>query len=147
MVQISKWQVAVAISGGLILISITLFFTVKPKIQSNRARVWFFAIGLVLSVGISVAFSFTVNEVLAGITLYVGVVYFTFMLEFVSEYTGFVSKSLTFKEALSRKKTAKEFCLEDNLKGGKETFIKSLKAHYEFFMIMQIPISNLSKLH
>ncbi len=131
----------------MLLFSLTIYLTLKSKFKSNKVRITVFAVGFLLSVGVSVGFSSTVNEALAGVTLYVAIVYFTFMMSFVREYVTLVSKHLTQKEAHARRKTAKEYCLKDELKGGPMTFSASVRAHYEFFMVRQIPFSNFPQLH
>lgn len=96
--------------------STTILLTLKSKFKSNKVRIGVFTTGLLLAIGITVVFSSTTNELLAGVTLYIVVVYFTFMLSFVRDYVALVSKHLTFKEAQARKKTAKEYCLQDEFK-------------------------------
>lgn len=90
----------------------TIFLTVKPRFKKS-IRVCIFAIGFLGSIALSVAFARTINEVLASISLYIGIVYFMFMVSFVREYVCLICKSLTMKEAIARKKTAKDYCISD----------------------------------
>jgi len=101
-----------------------------------------FAAGLLCSIGLSVSFARSANQILAGVAFYVALVYFTFMMSFVREYVTLISKHLTYKEAQARRKTAKDYCLVDSFKDAPISFLASVKAHYDFFMVKKIPLSN-----
>ena len=97
--KITTWQVAAAVGAEISVIALTTFLTLRSRFKSNKVRIVVFALGSLLSIGISVSFASALNEIIAAVVLYLAIVYFTFMISFVREYVALVSRHLTFKEA------------------------------------------------
>lgn len=57
---------------------VTLALTLNARF-GNRTRIVLMALGLTLSVGVSMAFAQTYNQFVAGFFIYAGAIYTTFM--------------------------------------------------------------------
>lgn len=90
-------------------------------------------IGGVGCITLGMVFARTVESVLCRILLYAVAAYPLIIFNMMSEYISLVSKNLTHKEKLARKRTMKELGLkEDELKDNIGCG-RALRNHYRFF--------------
>lgn len=147
-VQITTWDCMIGFASEIILFVLTVSFMIKPRCGvTNNVRIGVFIVGSITSMTIAQIFSKTLNERASAILLIASIGYFAFILEFVREYVLLVSRHLSQKEQVARKRTAKETCSKDEFKGKKLSFSESVSMQWQFLIVQMIPYSNYPKLN
>ena len=87
----------IGVGIGLVIFFVAIFFTVRPFCQM-KYRFIVFGVGMVLTLGSTLAFARDLVTVVSGIMLYAGLAYGAIIFQMLWEYCAYVSKHLTHKE-------------------------------------------------
>ena len=122
------------------LLALVLYVNMKPFVRSCTKKAVLIP-GLLIALGLVFVFARTPLVIVVKPMLFASIGYSGFIFKMMRDYISLVSKKMTFKERLTRKRSQKELHIENDILKEEITRRKALQNHYKFFCKRKIPKS------